>query len=127
MTSKSIDDYFSALDRLKNGTSRIAPKGTRITNDAVAIEAGRRKGSIKKSRPAFANLIASIDEASASQKSPEKAQSERLAKAKSSSEKYRAELDAALGRELCLLREIVKLKKQLMELTGQKITPIRKI
>ena len=70
MSGQPLDDYFAALERLKKGTSKIVPKGTKITNDAVALEAGRGKGSIKKSRLVFADLIAAIDEAAKTQASP---------------------------------------------------------
>ncbi|MEK6290834.1 MAG: hypothetical protein V4793_05485 [Paraburkholderia tropica] len=49
--SDAMTDYYAALERLKKR------KGARINNDTVAIEAGRKKGSIKKSRPLFAQLI----------------------------------------------------------------------
>lgn len=45
-----LAEYFAALERLKAGKPRIVPKGSRITNDAISLEAGRGKGSIKKSR-----------------------------------------------------------------------------
>lgn len=67
MDGNPLDDYFAALERLKKGTSKKVPKGTRITNDAVALEAGRGKGSIKKSRLVFADLIAAIEEAARAQ------------------------------------------------------------
>lgn len=57
---ESLADYFLALERLK--ARRAA-----INNDAVSIEAGRKKGSIKKSRPVFAKLIAAIEAAVAEQ------------------------------------------------------------
>ena len=39
-----LQDYFDALDRLKNGKPINVPKGTKITNDSVSLEAGRKKG-----------------------------------------------------------------------------------
>jgi hypothetical protein len=51
-----VDKYFAALERLK-------ARGEPISNDAVALEAGSGRGSIKKSRPAYAELIAAIDAA----------------------------------------------------------------
>jgi hypothetical protein len=40
-------------------------------------------------------------------------------------DQYRDELDAALGRELSLLRELYAVKKQLAALTGGSVLPIR--
>ena len=37
-------DYFDALERLKSGKPINVPKGTKITNDSVALEAGRKRG-----------------------------------------------------------------------------------
>ncbi|SIT50083.1 conserved hypothetical protein [Paraburkholderia piptadeniae] len=51
-----VDTYFAALERL---TARGEPN----SNDAVALEAGSGRESIKKSRPAYAELIAAIDAA----------------------------------------------------------------
>ncbi len=45
-----VDKYLAALERLK---ARREP----INNDTVALEAGSGRGSIKKSRPAYAGLI----------------------------------------------------------------------
>lgn len=125
MASYPLDDYFSALERLKKGATSIVPKGTRITNDAVALEAGRGKGSIKKSRPVFAELIAAIDEAARVQALPEVARKEQLTKAKNQSNDYRAKWEAALARELCLLRELAEMKVRLAKLTGEKVLPFR--
>ena len=38
-----LKDYFEALERLKKGKPTNVPKGTRITNDSVSLEAGRKK------------------------------------------------------------------------------------
>ena len=55
-----VDKYFTALERLK-------ARGEPISNDAVALEAGSGRGSIKKSRPAYAELIAAINAAAKQQ------------------------------------------------------------
>ena len=120
-----LDDYFAALDRLKKGRPTVVPKGTKITNDAVAQEAGRGKGSIKKSRLIFADLIKAIDEAAAEQAQPKNEEKARLQKAKSSADQYRRDLEAALSREVSLLKELYETKKLLAKLTGKKVIPIR--
>ncbi|MBS1131994.1 MAG: hypothetical protein H6R16_2996 [Proteobacteria bacterium] len=120
-----LDDYFEALLRLKSGKSLRVPKNTKITNDAVALEAGRGKGSIKKSRPIFADLIQAIDAAATEQRKGEGLQKERLDKAKKSANYYRCELEAALAREISLLYELYQMKKELARLTGANVLPLR--
>lgn len=61
--TKTMHLYFEALRRLQEDNPIVVPKGTRISNDSVSLEAARKKGSIKRSRPEFAELIAAIKEA----------------------------------------------------------------
>lgn len=124
-TSNPLEDYFAALERLTSGRPHIVHKGTRITNDAVSLEAGRGKGSIKKSRAIYADLISAIEKAAAEQARPQNEQKVRAARAKELAEQYRRELDAALAREVCLLRELFEAKKQLARLSGGTVIPIR--
>ena len=44
----ALNEYYATLERLKVNK----PKGSAINNDMVALEAGRKRGSIKKSRHA---------------------------------------------------------------------------
>ena len=60
----TLQEYFDALDRLKSNNPTNVPKGSKINNDTVALEAGRKRGSIKKSREIFAELIEAINNAS---------------------------------------------------------------
>ncbi|ANB77356.1 hypothetical protein AYM40_35360 [Paraburkholderia phytofirmans OLGA172] len=121
-----LEDYFTALDRLKSGKSTIVNKGTRITNDAVSVEAGRAKGSIKKSRAIFADLILAIDEAAGEQSKPAKEKQEALSKKKDEIRQLRLALDASLAREVSLLHELFEAKKKLNKLTAEKVIPIRR-
>lgn len=57
----ALNDYYAALERLKAHKPIILPKGSAINNDTVALEAGRKRGSIKKSR--HAALIEAIEQA----------------------------------------------------------------
>ncbi len=57
----ALNDYYAALERLKANKPTILPKGSAINNDTVALEAGRKRGSIKKSR--HAALIEAIEQA----------------------------------------------------------------
>ena len=129
--SDALREYFDALDRLKKGRSIIIPKGTKITNDAVALEAGRGKGSIKKSRPVFSCLIDAINHAMSEQVRPEDKAKERLIVAKSSSSKYRVLWEEALAREASLILELYEVRKTVAQLTAkhplpENVLPIRR-
>ena len=54
-------EYYAALERLEANKPEVLPKGSAINNDTVAMEAGRKRGSIKKSR--HAALIEAIEQA----------------------------------------------------------------
>lgn len=123
--TQQLAEYFDALARLKAGKSVKVPKGTKITNDAVALEAGRGKGSIKKSRQVFTELIQAVNAAAAEQAKGINQEKVRQDKAKISADQCRSELDAALVREVSLLYELYYLKKQLARLTGGNVLPIR--
>jgi|SRR5471030_1726906 len=120
-----LDDYFAALNRLKMRRPTRVSASMRISNDSVALEAGRGKGSIKKSRPMFVELIAAIDEAAIEQAAPVERKRELLLRTKESAADYRLQYEAALARELSLLREIYALKQQLAGLTGAGVYPLR--
>ncbi len=123
-----LKDYFEALDRLKNGKPINVPKGTNITNDSVSLEAGRKKGTIKKSRPIFSDLIAAINDAAAERARPADENKSRLAEAKAEAAKYRALWEEALGREVSLIKQLwserAEWSKERDALTGGKVTPI---
>jgi hypothetical protein len=126
MTNQPLAEYFEALERLKNGRPRFVDKGAKITNDAVSLEAGRKKGSIKKSRELFRDLIEAIDAAAVEQTRPQREHATRLNKVKQTAESLRGQLDDALARELSLLAELYETKKKLAQLTGENVLPIRK-
>ena len=123
--SEALTEYFQALERLKNGRPTRIAKGARINNDNVALEADRKKGSIKKSRPVFKDLIEAIDASAAEQSSPEKQMTRRLEKTRGEAQGYREKWEQALCRELSLLREVYALKKELASLRGGDILPLR--
>ncbi|MBT5229739.1 MAG: hypothetical protein HOM11_05625 [Methylococcales bacterium] len=105
-----INEYFSALKRLEANTPVRLPKGSPINKDTVALEAGRKRGSIKKSRSSFTELIAAIDKAS--QDSPVEADSKTLiANVRSQKDNYRKLYLEALNRELMLIERLAQLEK----------------
>lgn len=101
-----LKDYFDALDRLKLGKTINVPKGTKITNDSVSLEAGRKKGTIKRSRPVFSDLIKAIDDAAKAESRPQDEMRQRLDQAKAEAARYRALWEEALAREISLVKEL---------------------
>lgn len=113
MISDVIEQYEAALQRLIDNASHIVPAGTKITNDSVALEAGRGKGSIKRKRDCFDELIPKIKAAAAKQKK------ESAAKPNKSAEKLFKELyHESLARELMLISQIDVLTKDLSMLSN---------
>lgn len=106
-----VDKYFEALQRL------IA-RGEKINNDAVAIEAGSGRGSIKSSRPAYAKLAAAI-EIAAQQQVAAKAESDPLRALREEKAKLLQLLDGALEREMALLSEVYSLREEVQQLREQ--------
>ncbi len=105
MAAKSqVEKYFDALARLK-------ARGAPINNDAVAQEAGSGKGSIKKSRPGYAELIAAISQAAQEQQQA-KAASDPLPQLRQQMSALQHRLDSALERELNLLNEVYQLREE---------------
>jgi len=115
----AIDNYFSALERLKNNTPVVLPKGTRISKDTVALEAGRKRSSIKKSRPQFASLIEEIELAAKIQSKPEEGSKANLDKLKSEKEHYKTLYHQSLNRELMLVKRLSDLEKLLSNETDK--------
>ena len=56
----AVNEYYAALERLKANKPTVLPKGSAINNDTVALEAGRKRGAIKKSR--HAALVEAIEQ-----------------------------------------------------------------
>lgn len=107
-----VDKYYAALQRL---IDREAP----ISNDAVALEAGSGRGSIKRSRPAYAELIAAIDRA-ATEQAEAKVAADPTPALRLEIQTLTQRLDQALEREVCLLHEIYTLREENRQLkTGR--------
>ena len=100
-----LSEYEQALDRLVRNKPKRVALGTRISNDSVALEAGRSKGSIKKSRRVFSGLIAAIHKAK--QEQPEhQIPTSKLEQKTLKEEHYRLLYEQSLGRELLLLKQL---------------------
>jgi hypothetical protein len=127
--SNILTEYFEALERLKKGKPINVCKGTRITNDSVSLEAGRKKGTIKKSRPIFSELIEAIDAAAQVELKPQDETLAKLDDAKAEVDRYRTLWEEALSREVSLVRQLWDERevwaRERAALTGDKIIPLR--
>ena len=125
--SDALNEYYLALERLKNGSPERVAKGTKINNDAVSLEAGRKKGTIKRSRPVFDDLIIAISAASLESR-PESVHKEQLALAKAETAKYRVLWEEALAREVSLVKQLwserAEWAAEKSALTGEKVSSI---
>ena len=71
--SKTLKKFYDALQRLIDGKPKVITGVYSINNDTVALEAGRKRGAIKKSRPELAELLEDIVKAEACRKGKVKA------------------------------------------------------
>jgi hypothetical protein len=115
--------YYQALGRLMANTPLVVERNTVITNDSVALEAGRKKGTIKSGRVAFASLIKAINEARAMQAATSKKTKPVTPKTdhKAEAERYRTLLEASIGREIMLLNKIYELEAKLDNYSAQNV------
>lgn len=116
-----LDEYHKALNRLIQNKPINVPKGTKINNDTVALEAGRKRGSIKKSRPMFLELIESIKEASEEKSFPEEKYKERVKKLTNKVNDYKLLYEDVLNRELMLIERVRHLENELKKNTRNKL------
>ena len=124
-----LKDYFEALERLRRGKPLSVPKGTRITKDSVSQEAGRKKGTIKKSRPIFNDLIEAINLAAKMESKPQCEMRNQLDQAKAEAARYRKLWEEALAREVSLVKELWDTReawdKERQAMTSGKVKSIR--
>jgi septal ring factor EnvC (AmiA/AmiB activator) len=106
-----VEKYFEALQRLVD-------RGEKINNDTVALEAGSGRGSIKRSRPAYAKLIVAIDIA-AQEQAATKAKNDPVPALRQENANLVKRLDGALERELALLSEVYNLREEVRQLREQ--------
>lgn len=125
----AINDYRDALQRLVTGKPINVPKDSAINNDSVALEAGRKRGTIKKSRSEHSQLIEEIRTAAAGSSITKPTQNHNAMKQKSLKKDAQGKLELlkadyehaltkiiSLEHENHLLRlEVHKLKAQISE------------
>ena len=111
--NSTLEEYFQALERLVKNRPINVPVNSKINKDTVALEAGRKRGSIKKSREVFLELIDAIESASDKTVSPQKEIENKLLKHKEQRDKYKSLYEESLNREIMDLEKINKLEKML--------------
>lgn len=124
----AVDNYRTALQRLIEGKPQYVPKGSAINKDTVALEAGRKRGSIKKSRAEHTELIVEIEAAATAQQdlskpsAPEETRRHKVLKqaAQEQLSKLKADYELALQRIVSLVQENHQLKQQIRELITDK-------
>lgn len=99
------------------------PKGSKINNDNVAIEAGKKKGSIKRSREIFSELIIAIEQIAKEINNKNPDIKTKLKNEQSQKAYYRDLYHKALNRELMLVERLAQLEKQLAH--KDNVTPIK--
>ena len=105
-----VDQYFAALERLK-------ARGEPISNDAVALEAGKGRGSIKRSRPAHAELISAIEKAIKEQEQEEtKVTVDPVPSLKKDIEELKMRLEQSRAAEAVLLKKFYVLQAKVNQL-----------
>ena len=102
----SLKHYYEALERLKNGTPEVLDKGYKINNDSVALEAGRKRGSIKAKR--HSDLVSAIAEAAEKK--------EGLGGNVETDSSIELKYQAALNREVLLVERLRELELKIIEL-----------
>ncbi|MDX4069871.1 hypothetical protein [Aliarcobacter skirrowii] len=119
--NKTLEEYYEALHRLINNNPVNVPKDTKINKDTVALEAGRKRGSIKKSREVFLELIEAIKKASEDKSKNTSQHIEQITKIKDKMNNFKHLYEEALNRELMYIERINELEKALKNISSNKI------
>jgi len=109
----TLDQYYAAFERLKNNNPINIPKNSKINNDTVALETGKKRGTIKKSREIFIGLIEDIEEYNKQKNEPLIQYETKIKKYKTEVKKYKELYEEALNRELMLLEKLNEFEKEL--------------
>ena len=119
--NKTLEEYYEALNRLINNNPVNVPKDTKINKDTVALEAGRKRGSIKKSREVFSELIEAIEKASEEKSKSTSQHIEQITKIKDKMNNFKHLYEEALNRELMYIERINELEKALKNISSNKM------
>lgn len=121
----ALDDYNAAFLRLLENRPTRVPIGTKINNDTVALEAGRKRGSLKKSRIEHLPLIEKIRKATGESREDTSKLKAQVDKLKCSRNEYKEKYQLSLAREVMQLKRIADLENKLAEFSRQNIRLIK--
>ncbi|MDO9518618.1 MAG: hypothetical protein Q7L19_00210 [Pseudohongiella sp.] len=117
--SPIVKEYFNAFDRLKQNKPQRVEKGSPINKDTVALEAGRKRGSIRN-RPGFETLIEAISrEALEPHTVSKKKRVPDNSRQTAEIEMLKRDLDVARSRYLSLLYQNAEMTKVIRKLGGE--------
>lgn len=116
--SKTVQEYYAALERLKQNKPQLLEKGSPINKDTVALEAGRKRGSIRN-RPGYERLIAEIEAAASEPRPKAKKRIPQNARQASEIERLKRDLDIARSRYMSLLYLNSEMTKIIRKLGGE--------
>jgi len=119
----AIDEYKEALQRLLDNKPINVPLGSKINKDTVALEAGRKRGSIKKSRLGFEQLILDIDAAEEKVSLSIRKYTDRINRLKFEVEELREQLDKSYEESLMLRDALARLQKE--QTTRSNVIPLK--
>lgn len=115
----TVKEYFAALERLKQNKPERIEKGSEINKDTVALEAGRKRGSIRN-RPGFEGLIEAIATASLEPSTvPTKKRTQENPRQTAQIEMLKRDLDIARSRYMSLLYLNAEMAKAIRKLGGE--------
>lgn len=115
--SSTVREYFAALERLKKNAPIRVPKGSPINKDQVALEAGRKRGTIRN-RPGFERLIAEIESAGEQPQPTKKKRVQSNPNQTAEIELLKRDLDVARSRYMSLLHLNAEMAKVIRRLGG---------
>jgi len=90
----------------------------KINKDTVSLEAGRKRGSIKKTREVFLELIEAIYKASEDKSKSTSQHIEQITKLKDKMNNFKHLYEEALNRELMYIERINELEKALKNISS---------
>jgi len=112
--ASAIIDFLEALDRLVG-------RGVRPTLDAVAVEAGRKKGSIRRGLDRHKELVVAIEQAAErfgkdAEQSKEFKQSAQIIKLKKERDRYKDWYDNLLAKHIGAIYQLEEQRIDILEL-----------
>ncbi|MBP0598873.1 hypothetical protein J8I26_12200 [Herbaspirillum sp. LeCh32-8] len=128
-----MQEYFDALQRIKDRTPARISKDVPISLKSVAEEAGKHRSSIVRSRTSFATLIAAIEAAEKVDiELPDTTPSAAEHQAESSNEpEWKDEaiarlthlLEESICREISLVEQVANLQREINALNAGNVSP----